>query len=380
MYALTNSRIYTGYEILNNHAVIVNNDKIETVCPEATLPIGIMKHDLAGQILAPGFIDLQINGCGGVQFNDSLDALTIETLEIMHQTNLKTGCTSFLPTLVTSSDEFIRKAVTVMHDYLKIHHHQALGLHIEGPFISKIKKGIHNEAFIRPPTQSIIDFLCDNAEVIKILTLAPEAVPTHFIRQLTQAGIHVSVGHSNADYATCYQGIDAGIRLGTHLFNAMSSITGREPGVVGAIYDAPDVYVGIIADGMHVHWANVRNSYAIKKDKLILVSDAILLTQTNMPSGIFAGKTIYNHNGKFVDENGTLGGSSLTMIQAVANSVNYIGVTLDEALRMASLYPARAIGVDNILGSICDGNIANFVVFDDNFAISKTIVNGILDH
>ncbi|QIQ20669.1 N-acetylglucosamine-6-phosphate deacetylase [Zophobihabitans entericus] len=379
MYALTNCRIYTGFEILDKHVVIIDGDKIVQVCPKSEMPRNMDVEDLKGAILAPGFLDIQLNGCGGVQFNETLDSLSIETLEIMQETNLRTGCTSYLPTLITSTDEFIRKAIETMREYLKTHSNQAIGLHIEGPYISLEKKGIHNEKFIRSPSHEMIDFICQNADVVKVITLAPEKVDKAIIKQLSAAGIHVSVGHTNGTYADCRRGFNAGIRLATHLFNAMPAISGREPGIVGAIYDAPEVYAGIIADGFHVDWANIRNSHRIKQDKLVLVTDAILPVGTNMTQATFAGKTIYYKDGKCTDENGTLGGSGLTMIKAVENSVKHVGLALDEVLRMATLYPARAIGVDDTLGSIQEGKIANLVVFDQDFTILKTIVNGRLN-
>ncbi|OCG05246.1 N-acetylglucosamine-6-phosphate deacetylase [Gilliamella sp. wkB112] len=378
MYALTNCRFYTGFEILENHAVIIDKDKIVTVCKQDEIPTGITIENLQSAMVAPGFIDIQVNGCGGVQFNETLDALSVETLEKMQATNLISGCTSYLPTLITSSDEFMIKGVNVMREYLATHPNQALGLHLEGPYINPEKKGIHDVNFIRQPSQKMIDFLCDNADVIKIITLAPEKVESHFIKQLVNAGIHVSVGHSNGHYDDCRRGFNDGISLGTHLFNAMPYISGREPGVVGAIYDEPEVYVGIIADGQHVNWANIRNSHKIKQDHLVLITDAMLLAGSNLSSGVFAGKTIYYKDGRCVDENGTLGGSALTMIEAVKNAVEYVGIALDEALRMATLYPAKAIGVDKTLGTISEGKIANLVVFDRDFTVSKTIVNGVM--
>lgn len=376
MYALTNCRIYTGYEILDNHAVIIDGDKIAKICKQEQLPADITIKDLQGANVAPGLIDIQVNGCGGVQFNETLDALSIETLEAMQATNLVYGCTSYLPTLITSTDEFMIKAVNVMREYLAKHPNQALGLHLEGPYINPEKKGIHNINYIRQPSQEMIDFLCENADVIKIITLAPEKVDAKHIKQLCDAGIHVSVGHSNGHYDDCRRGFNAGIRLGTHLFNAMPYITGREPGVVGAIYDEPEVYVGIIADGQHVSWANIRNSHKIKQDHLILITDAMLLAGSNLTSGVFADKTIYYKDGRCVDENGTLGGSALTMIEAVKNAVEYVGIALDEALRMATLYPAKAIGVDKQLGTISESKIANLVIFNRDFSNVKTIVNG----
>ncbi|WP_392563247.1 N-acetylglucosamine-6-phosphate deacetylase [Orbus wheelerorum] len=376
MYALTNCQIYTGMEVLNDHAVIINDNRISMICHNDNIPHDITIENLQGAILSPGFIDIQLNGCGGVQFNEEIDALSIKTLEIMQQTNLLSGCSSYLPTLITSSDEFMHKAVEVMREYLKTHSHQALGLHLEGPYINPEKKGIHNINYIRKPDQAMIDFLCKNADVIKIITLAPEKVDPSFIGQLAKAGIHVSAGHSNGTYEDARAGFNAGIRMGTHLFNAMPAITGRMPGVVGAIYDESEVYCGIIADGLHVSWPNIRNSQKIKRDKLILITDAILPVGTNIEKCTFGGKTVYYKDGKCTDASGTLGGSALTMIEAVKNSVNYAGIALDEAVKMATLYPAKAIGVDNILGTITAGKIANLVAFDHNFVVQRTIVNG----
>ncbi|WCG85101.1 N-acetylglucosamine-6-phosphate deacetylase [Pectobacterium sp. A5351] len=376
MYALTHSRIFTGHQILDNHAVVIADGLIERVCPLAELPPGIEQHDLHGAFLAPGFIDLQLNGCGGVQFNDSLDTISVKTLEIMQQANQRSGCTSFLPTLITSSDAFMKHSIDVMREWLAQNKHQALGLHLEGPWLNVIKKGTHDPAFIRQPTQALVDFLCANADAITKVTLAPEEVEPSVIRQLTAAGIIVSAGHSNATWEQAKQGFVAGIRFATHLFNAMPYLTGREPGLVGAIYDAPEVYCGIIADGRHVDWANIRNSKRIKGDKLVLVTDATAPAGADIDQFIFAGKTIYYRDGICVDEHGTLSGSALTMIEAVRNSVEHAGIALDEAIRMATLYPARAIGVDKQLGSIESGKVANLTAFDRDYHILKTFVNG----
>lgn len=376
MYALVNGRIYSGHEILDNHAVVVADGLIARVCPRESLPADIELRDMAGAIIAPGFIDLQLNGCGGVQFNDSLDALSIETLETMQRANEKSGCTSFLPTLITSSDALMKRAIEAMRAYLQKHQHQALGLHLEGPWLSKAKKGTHDPALIRLPDAAMVQYLCDNADVITKVTLAPENAGSDVIRQLTDAGIIVSAGHSNATYEEAKAGFSAGVSFATHLYNAMPAFAGREPGLIGALFDSPDVYCGIIADGLHVHYANVRNAKRIKGDKLVLVTDATAPAGADISEFIFAGKTIYYRDGLCVDENGTLSGSALTMIEAVQNSVEHVGIALDEALRMASLYPARAMGVEKQLGSIEAGKIANLTVFTRDFKIIKTLVNG----
>ena len=376
MYALTQGRIYTGHEILDDHAVVIADGLIERVCPLAELPAGIATRDVKGAIIAPGFIDVQLNGCGGVQFNDDINAISVETLNIMQRANEKSGCTSFLPTLITSSDELMTRAVEVMRAYLAQNAHQALGLHLEGPWLSVAKKGTHDPALIRQPDPALVNFLCENADVITKVTLAPEVAGSKVIRQLQAAGIIVSAGHSHATYQEAKNGITAGISFATHLYNAMPTLTGREPGLIGALFDSPDVYCGIIADGLHVHYANVRNAKRIKGDKLVLVTDATAPAGATIDQFIFAGKTIYYRNGLCVDENGTLSGSALTMIEAVENCVEHAGISLDETLRMATLYPARAMGVDKQLGSVEAGKVANLTVFTRDYKIIQTIVNG----
>ena len=268
MYALTHGRIYTGHEILDDHAIVIANGLIERVCPLAELPPEIEQRSLNGAVISPGFIDVQLNGCGGVQFNDTADAVTVETLEIMQKANEKSGCTSYLPTLITSSDDLMKQGIRVMREYLAKHPNQALGLHLEGPWLNMVKKGTHNPDYVRKPDAELVDYMCANADVITKVTLAPEMTGTDVISKLAAAGIVVSAGHSNATLKEAKAGFRAGITFATHLYNAMPYITGREPGLVGAILDEPDVYCGIIADGLHVDYTNIRNAKRLKGDKL----------------------------------------------------------------------------------------------------------------
>ncbi|BDU36382.1 N-acetylglucosamine-6-phosphate deacetylase [Vibrio nigripulchritudo] len=373
MYALTNCKIYTGSDVLDNHAVVVNGANIESVCPVAELPADIKTIDLDGANVSPGFIDLQLNGCGGVMLNDEI---TAETMQIMHEANLKSGCTSFLPTLITSSDENMRQAVAAARDYHAKYENQSLGLHLEGPYLNVMKKGIHSVDYIRRSDSDMIDFICENADVVTKVTLAPEQNDPAHIEKLSEAGVVVAIGHSNGTYAEARHGFEAGITFATHLFNAMTPMAGREPGVVGAIYDTPEVYAGIIADGFHVDYANIRIAHKIKGEKLVLVTDATAPAGADMDHFIFVGKKVYYRDGKCVDENGTLGGSALTMIEAVQNTVEHVGIALDEALRMATLYAARAIGVEDKLGRVKKGMVANLAVFDRDFNVKATVVNG----
>ena len=372
-YAFTNGVIYTGYEILYGHAVIVENDLIKAVVPEEELPHGIQQVNLNGNNLTAGFIVLQLNGCGGVMFNEKT---TVETLEIMQATNLKSGTTSYLPTFITSPDEGMKSAVKVMRDYLAKYRNQALGLHLEGPYLSKEKKGVHREEYIREITPEMKTFLCDNADVITKITLAAENPTTQCIADFVEKGIIVSLGHSNATYEVANQAIAKGISFATHLHNAMSPISsGRAMGVVGAVLDS-DLYAGIIVDGLHVEFGNVRIAKKVKGDKLCIVTDATAAAGSDIESFIFVGKTVYVRDGKCYDANGTLGGASVTMIESVQNAVKEVGISLDETLRMCNLYPARAIGVDDHLGSIEAGKIANLTVFTHDFKVIGTAVNG----
>ncbi|MCG9631579.1 MULTISPECIES: N-acetylglucosamine-6-phosphate deacetylase [Vibrio] len=377
MYALSNCKIYTGSDVLTNHAVVIENDLIKQVCPVSELPDGIEVRDLDGANLSPGFIDLQLNGCGGVMLNDEI---TAETMQIMHRANLKSGCTSFLPTLITSSDEDMRAVIAAAREYHNQYQNQSLGLHLEGPYLNVAKKGIHSVDHIRKSDSEMIDLICENRDLVAKVTLAPEQNDPEHIERLHKAGVVVSIGHTNATYAEARKGFESGITFATHLFNAMTPMVGREPGVVGAIYDTPEVYAGIIADGFHVDYANIRIAHKIKREKLVLVTDATAPAGADMEYFIFVGKKVYYRDGKCVDENGTLGGSALTMIEAVQNTVEHAGIALDEALRMATLYPATAMGVEGKLGRIKKGMVANLAVFDRDFNVKATVVNGQYEH
>ncbi|OEE13925.1 N-acetylglucosamine-6-phosphate deacetylase [Vibrio cyclitrophicus ZF205] len=377
MYALSNCKIYTGSDVLTDHAVVIENELIKKVCPISELPEGIEVRDLDGTNLSPGFIDLQLNGCGGVMLNDEI---TADTMQIMHKANLKSGCTSFLPTLITSSDEDMRAVITAAREYHNQYQNQSLGLHLEGPYLNVAKKGIHSVDHIRKSDNEMIELICENSDLVTKVTLAPELNDSEHIERLHKAGVVVSIGHTNATYAEARQGFESGITFATHLFNAMTPMVGREPGVVGAIYDTPEVYAGIIADGFHVDYANIRIAHKIKGEKLVLVTDATAPAGADMEYFIFVGKKVYYRDGKCVDENGTLGGSALTMIEAVQNTVEHAGIALDEALRMATLYPAQAIGVESKLGRIKKGMVANLAVFDRDFNVKATVVNGQYEH
>lgn len=372
-YALTNAVIYTGEKVLYEHAVVIENGLIQAVILEKDLAKEIPTVDLNGANLSAGFIDLQLNGCGGVMFNEEI---SVNTLEIMQATNLKSGTTSYLPTFITSPDEGMKQAVAVMREYLSKHQNQALGLHLEGPYLSVAKKGVHRPEYIREISPEMLDFLCQNGGVITKLTVAAENPTAEYISRFLQAGIIVSIGHSNATYEQAKQRFAEGASFATHLHNAMSPISsGREMGVVGAVLDS-DVYTGIICDGLHVHWGNIRLAKKAKGDKLVVVTDATAAAGADISEFIFVGKKVTVKDGKCYDEFGALGGASITMIESIQNLIHHTDLNLDEILRMCTLYPAKAIGVDDKLGSIAVGKVANLAIFDQQFKVKATAVNG----
>ncbi|MGL5983053.1 MAG: N-acetylglucosamine-6-phosphate deacetylase, partial [Cetobacterium sp.] len=323
--------------------------------------------------VTPGFIDLQLNGCGGVLFNDNI---SLETLEIMHKTNLKYGCTSFTPTLITTGDENIEKALNLLKGIENKGEYGILGLHIEGPYISVQKKGIHNSKFIRKADETMVDkIVAAGKDNVKIVTLAPENTDKKTISKLSNAGINVAVGHSNATFEEVKEKEVFGITLATHLYNAMTSFNHREPGVVGAIFDG-DIKAGVIADGFHCHYSAIKSAIKIMGERLFLVTDAAAPVGTDMEYFYFEGNKVYYKDGKCFGEDGTLGGSALTMDAGVRNLVKFCDITLEEAIRMATLYPAKAIKIDNEYGKISPGYFADIVILDKHLKLKKVIAKG----
>ena len=371
MYALINGEIYTGEGIVKNKAIIIDGNRVEALVDE--IPKDIKVIDLQGKIVAPAFIDLQLNGCGGVLFNDEI---SLDTLRVMNETNIKTGTTSYLPTLITTTDKNIEKALKLVEETENLEEIGVLGLHIEGPYISIPKKGIHNPAYIRVMSDEIIHKIAKfGSKVTKIMTIAPENAKVEHLKELKDSGINLSIGHTNATYEEALEKVEY-FKMATHLFNAMSSFTSREPGVIGAIFENKSLYTGIIVDGVHSHYGSVKIAKDILKEKLFLVTDAVAPVGTNMESFMFEGNKVLYKDGKCISPDGTLGGSALTMIEGVQNLVKHVGVSLEEALFMASTYPAKAIRVDDKYGYIKEGYIADLVVLDKELNISNMIVKG----
>ena len=373
-YALINSVIYTKNEVLRDYAVVIEGEYIQSVIPQSELESGVKTIDLKGHNLTAGFIDLQLNGCGGVMFNDQT---SVETLEIMQATNLKSGCTSFLPTFITAPDEDIKRAVNIMREYLNKHKNQALGLHIEGPYLSLEKKGVHRPEYIREATPEMKDFLCDNADVITKLTIAAENPTVQYIPDFVKAGIIVSIGHSNATYEVAKSAFHKGATFATHLHNAMSPISsGRAMGVVGAVLDS-DVYTGIIVDGVHVHPDVVQATYKmIGAERIVLISDANPCKQLPKGEYLFSGKHVLVDKDKaIVKESGRIAGSTLRLCDALRNMCAYCGCQKEAAIAMASAHPAALYGWKK--GRLEVGYDADIMIMDEQLQIHQVLRQGI---
>lgn len=365
--ALVAREIFTGREIQTGKAVLIREEGIVDIVDRKAIPAGYRVRELQGYLLAPAFIDLQIYGGNGKLFSAEL---TTEALEAVYEYCLQGGCTQFLITLATNSIEKFIRAMEVAREYRNGGGKGLLGVHLEGPYINPAKKGAHLEKFIKRPTSGEIGLLLSKGkDVFRMMTVAPEQCDRECIELLLKHGILVSAGHSNATYEEAINGFFQGIPAATHLFNAMSPLQGRQPGVVGAIYDNNDVMSSIVCDGIHVDFASVRISKKILQDRLFFITDAVAEVQYGEYIHVFQGD-------RYTLPDGTLSGSALTMLQAVRNGVEKAGIPLPEALRMASLYPATLMGLQERLGCIQAGARADLILLDEQLNLLEVFVDG----
>ncbi len=372
--AFINGRILIGSKIVDNYCVIVEGGKITSVIPQAILPAKIDFHDLDGLLLAPGFIDIQVNGGGGHLFND---APTVETIAQIGKAHRQYGTAGFLPTLISDDLEIVAQAIRAVEEAIAQGVPGVLGIHIEGPFLNKAKKGIHNQDVFRTLSDEDIPLLTSLKTGKTLITLAPECTDPKLIKKLVGAGAIVSAGHTNASYAETRIGIENGVTCFTHLFNAMSPFTSREPGVVGAALEDQDTWCGIIVDGKHVSSPSLKIALKCKPlSKYILVTDAMPTVGSPDNSFILQGQKITVKDGVCVSADGTLAGCHLNMAQAVRNTISMLDVPTENALAMASQNPAVFLGVSNIYGKIAPGFAASFVALDEDFKAVNTWING----
>jgi len=377
MLALVNGRVLGEHGPREGQAVLVEGAHIVAIVAQDDPRVAQAKqHDLHGHLLLPGFIDVQVNGGGGVLFNETP---TVDALASIAAAHRKFGTTGLLPTLITDTPEVMRAALKAVNDAIDQGVPGILGIHVEGPFLAPARKGIHDAKLFRLPDANDMLALTAGNRGVVMLTLAPEQVSLDTIRQFSQAGVVVVAGHTAADYTTVRAALDAGISGFTHLYNAMTPLGSRDPGVVGAALDDPHSWCGLIADGHHVHPVALRIAIAAKaRGKSVLVTDAMPPVGSDNPSYVLNGETITARDGVCQSDAGVLAGSALDMASAVRYAVQTIGLPLAEASRMASSYPAAWIGRDRVQGHLVAGQRADFAVVDDGVVVRETWVGGMV--
>lgn len=372
MIVLTGARIFDGERFFNDHAVVVEADRIAAILPYSERPHGAAR-DLGGGLLAPGYIDVQVNGGGGVLFNDDPTPEGIARIAAAH---CKHGTVGLLPTLVTDTPQLTAAAIAATREARHLTP-ATLGIHLEGPFLDPARKGAHELRYIRNLEPGDITTIVEAKCGAVMLTLAPNRVHAESIAELAQHGVLVSLGHSDASYADACAAVKAGARAFTHLFNAMSAPAGREPGMVGAALDLDEAFVGIIADGHHVHEANLRIALAAKRhDRFMLITDAMPPAAGGPDQFDLQGRHVTRAEGCLRLEDGTLAGSVLTMDEAVRYAVKVTRLELGDALAMASRVPAMFLRRETELGLIAPGYLASLVHLDDDLRVRETWIEG----
>jgi N-acetylglucosamine-6-phosphate deacetylase len=376
MQALVNGRIAAQDRMLDRHAVLIENGRIRDIVAEDDPRVAAAsRHDLGGLLLLPGFIDTQVNGGGGVSFNEEP---TLETIRRIGAAHRKFGTTGFLPTLISDDLDVAARAIVAVDAALSEGVPGVLGIHLEGPFLSPARKGVHNEAKFRQIDEEAFALLTSLKRGKTLVTLAPEMTTPEMIGRLTAAGVIVAAGHTNATYDDIVTAYRHGLTGFTHLFNAMSPLTGRAPGVVGAALSNRSSYCGIIVDGHHVHPEVLKLALRCKPhDWFMLVTDAWGNIGTDMTSFQLQGVTVYVRDGICVDEKGVIAGSAMDMSRAVRNAIDLLDVDLIQALDMAGAAPAAFLGVGHEQGRIAKGLRANFVLADETLKVRETWIDGV---
>ena len=369
MYALKNAKIFTSEEVLNDQILLIEGDKINKIIPKEKLDSEVQVIDLKGLNIAPSFIDIQIYGGGGSLYNSKTTEETIRKtyLEIRRQ-----GTTHFQITLSSVLLDKMLEAIEVAKNYIKNGGKGLVGLHLEGPYFSFPKRGAHVDEFIRKPTNDELKTIIQACKGLPTyMTIAPEEFTDEQLKMLLESEIIVAAGHSSATYKQAQNAFQQGIKRVTHLFNAMSQLQGREPGLVGAAYNS-EAWASIIPDGIHVDFASIKISKKMMGKRLFIITDAV----TDDISGDYK----FIHAGThYTDTKGTLSGSALTMMQGVKNCVEKVGIPLQESLRMASTYPAEVLNLEHHFGAIKPDYQANMVIFDNDFVVKGIIEEGYLE-
>jgi N-acetylglucosamine-6-phosphate deacetylase len=357
--AIAAGHVFDGAVVHRNAAVVIDGTQIAGIVPHDEVPSSMAVRPFGGAWLAPGFIDIQVNGGGDVLFNDHPTPEGIATIVAAHR---RFGTTGLLPTLISDTPEKMRAALAAV-DAVMAREPGVLGIHLEGPFLSHEKPGVHDLRVIRKPTREDAALLTAPRPGVTLVTLAPEQVPAGFIAALVGAGVRVSLGHSMATYVQTQGAMAEGLSGFTHLFNAMRPLASRDPGPIAAALESPNAWFGLLVDGVHVDPAVLR--LALRgRARPILVTDAMPPVGGRRPTFSLYGEEMMVSDGRSTRRDGTLAGACLDMASAVRNAVRLLGVTLEDALRMASTHPADFIGLGHVLGRLAPGHRADVVAFD----------------
>lgn len=361
--ALINGKIFTEYQIYDQHALLIDSDRIAGIVAQDDIPEMFELLDVKGANICPGLIDLQIYGTGEDLFSAELTAESIHRIE---HNLLKQGCTSFVLTLATNTLELFQEAIGVFE---RANARVALGLHLEGPFLNAAKRGAHPAELIQRATVDLLASVIEGKEeVIKMMTIAPELTEQDCIDYLNEKGVLITAGHSAATYQEATYAFNHGVPAVTHLWNAMSPLHHRDVGLPGAAFNHDEVCASIIVDGIHVDFEAVKLSKELMGERLFLITDAV----AKCDKGIY--QHVFNKD-HYTMPDGTLSGSALSMLKAVENCVKKVGISLDESLRMATLYPARLFGRHD-LGNLNSGSIANVLVFTEDYKVQQVLFQG----
>lgn len=355
---LTAARVFDGARMLDDHAIVVRDGRIADVLPRAQLAPARATVPALDSLIAPGFVDVQVNGGGGALLNDDPSPTTVATIAAAYRAF---GTTGFLPTLISDDAARLEKLADEAGDILRIP--GVLGFHLEGPWLNPGKPGIHPAAHIRPidarTRAALLRFAMYGRSLV---TLAPETVPPGTIAALVGAGLRVAAGHTLADSAAMARAVDEGLTGVTHLFNAMAPVSARGPGVPGFAFDDPRVFASVICDGLHVDRLSLRMAYRLMgPERLFLITDAMPSLGSERADFMLCGVRVRLEGGRLIGPGGTLAGAQLDMASAVRNAMAMMGAPLEDALAMAATTPARFLGLAHERGRIARGFGADFV-------------------
>jgi len=371
--AITGSKLFNGIDFIEHKALLIEDQHIAGIVNEDAIPTDFQVKKLEGGILSPGFIDLQVNGGGGKLFNNSPDKESLNTIISAHQ---YFGTTSIMPTVISDSLNILQKCTDTISNEID-NNHSLLGIHIEGPFFNVKYRGVHQKQYINTINASYLNLFETLDKFPVMLTLAPECISIKQLKHLNSLGFKILAGHTDANYDQLEEAVKYGLDGFTHLFNAMGQISAREPGVVGSAFDFDETSASIIVDLHHVHPSLINLSFKQKpKGKLFFVSDSMATINHGEPSFELYDEVVSESNGRIINSEGKLAGSSITQIDAIKNAYQKCSIPLESAISMATLYPAEYLGVSDYIGQLKKGYRADLAHFDSNFHVQNVWLAG----